>query len=60
MLYNNETNDLLKLIKDIGNNFEYKYNKLQKENNELKQKLFEINEEKKRLFNLLNNELYYK
>lgn len=57
MLYENETNDLLILIQNIGNKFEFEYTKLKEENIKLKQELKKIKDEEKKIINQLYNNI---
>jgi hypothetical protein len=52
LLYdNNETNEILILIQNIGYSIEYECNKLKEENIKLKEELIKIKEEKQKLIN---------
>lgn len=56
-LLNNETNEILILIQNIGYSIEYEYNKLKEENIKLKEELNKIKEEKRKLIKILEKEL---
>ena len=55
MLYDNETNELLILITNIGNKFEFEYTKLKEENEKLRKELHKIKEEQQKIINELYN-----
>ena len=51
MIYNNESNELFILIKNIGYKIESKYNKLKEENLKLKEENLKLKEENLKLKN---------